>query len=756
MKKSEYINLKVNGRLFPTWIMANFKEYKLPELIQGRDPCNESYKDELKKYQTFVAKYLDPSSPYKDILLYHGLGAGKTATIINIYNMLYNASSKINLFLMIRASLHNEPWLVELKKWLSNENIDDRMKNIIWIHYDSPYADKDFMEAIKRTDSTKQNVFIIEEAHNFIKNVYSNISSQEGKKAQKIYSYLEREKLDKSETRIIALSATPAINSPFELALLFNLLRPGIFPKSEADFNAIFVNAGQFPTISESTKNTFQRRILGLVSFYIGATPESFATQMRHNVDVEMSNYQTKLYNFYEDIEDKQMRQSLQRSNKPSSSYKTYTRQSCNFVFPNISQTVNGESRPRPGKFRMTEREAAQLEQGEIALDKKSQLAKYYNVIEMYISELKSYFNKFEKEDHKQGHTIFDDVKSFRDKHKGNYDSFSKDKHSTLFTHLKETSHKMVRIILNISISKGPVLVYSNYVLMEGLQIFKIYLNYFGYRHISEEANKGFSYAEFHGSIDQKERAKTVQIFKDPKNMYGDIAKIILISPAGSEGISLFNMRQVHIMEPYWHETRIIQMIGRAVRLCSHKALPKEERHVDVYRYKSIRHNGKPTTDQYIEDLARSKDNLIQSFLDTVKEAAIDCVLFKNHNKLVGNNKCFQFNENTLFDTNVGPAYRQDLKDDLKLENGLNSINSKVIKVKVCKIKAVILLNSDIKNPKYSESNNYWYSSDSKVVYDYDLHYPIGKIAVNDDLPIKINDTTYIIDQIIPIPIISK
>lgn len=753
MKKSEYISLKINGRLFPSWVMANFKDYKLPEIIRGRDPCNETYKDELRKYQTFVSRYLDNASPYKDLLIYHGLGAGKTATLINLYNVLYNATPGWNLFLLIRASLHNEPWLAELKKWLQEKDFDDRMKNIHFVHYDSPYADKNFLEEMKQSDSSKKNIFVIEEAHNFIKNVYSNISSREGKKAQIIYDYITREKLEKPDTRVVCISATPAINTPYELALMFNLLRPGSFPSSEAQFNSIFVQGGTFPTINQSTKNTFQRRILGLVSFYIGATTDYFASQMRHNVDVMMSDYQTKAYEHYEEIEEMQMKRSLGKSE----SYRTYTRQACNFVFPHIDQHVNAESRPRPGKFRITEREAAQYEEGEVALDKKSQLAKYIEALNMYTTRLTKYFDDTNSKDRANKHTLYDDVKSFTDKHKGDYDSFLKDKHSMLFDIMKECSHKMVRIILNISLSKGPVLVYSNYVLMEGLQIFKLYLSYFGYSHISKDNRPGFSYAEFHGGIDQKERAKTVSIFKDPKNMYGELAKIILISPAGSEGISLFNMRQVHIMEPYWHETRIIQMIGRAVRFCSHKALPKEERHVDVYRYKSVRKNSKQTSDQFIEDLARSKDNLIQSFLDPIKEAAVDCAMFQPHNKLLGNYKCFQFNENSLFDANIGPAYRQDIKDDLKLDNGLNSINSTVMKLRVVKIKAVKLLNNDLKNPKYSDPENYWYSSDTRVVYDHDFHYPVGKVAVEDDIPVKVNGDTYVMDKVVPIPnVISK
>ena len=62
-----------------------------------------------------------------------------------------------------------------------------------------------------------------------------------------------------------------------------------------------------------------------------------------------------------------------------------------------------------------------------------------------------------------------------------------------------------------------------------------------------------------------------------------------------------------------------------------------EDREVQVFRYKSVRGSGndKWTTDQYIEDMARSKEGLNQSFLDAMKEVSIDCVLNKTHNNLI-------------------------------------------------------------------------------------------------------------------------
>ena len=56
----------------------------------------------------------------------------------------------------------------------------------------------------------------------------------------------------------------------------------------------------------------------------------------------------------------------------------------------------------------------------------------------------------------------------------------------------------------------------------------------------------------------------------------------MIISSAGAEGISLTGVRQVHIMEPYWNVSRLDQVIGRAVRYCSHKDVIKSKHQSSV------------------------------------------------------------------------------------------------------------------------------------------------------------------------------
>lgn len=773
-----YPNLKLNGRLLQIWILKNYSKYKLPDIIRkdDEDPCQVKTKIELRKYQEFIASFMDFKSPYHDILLYHGLGSGKTASAINIYNVLYNATSGWNVFLLIKASLHDDPWEKNLKHWLGKQDYEHRYANIKWVHYDSPYADVEFLDHIKNTDSSLKNMYIVDESHNFIRNVYSNITSKKGKRAVTIYDYIIQDKKENPSTRVILLSGTPAINKPFELGLLFNLLRPGIFPKSEILFDQYYVDNSSIPTINSQTKNMFQRRIMGLVSYYIGATPDLYASQATHYVDVKMSQYQTEIYEYYEEIE-RNMALRQKSVSKSSETYRTYTRQSSNFVFPFIDQTVNGENRPRPSKFKIDDKAMELLLKTKdikaIKASSSAQSQAYFKTLDKYLDILDNYFQQIYDKEKNTKSNIDIDAKNFLKY--STYEEYLEQEpvRSELLNKMIDSSCKFINCIFNVLHSKGPVLIYSNYVLVEGIDVLKIYLKYFKFNSFKNPNSKDFfKYGEFHNGISREIRKETLSLEVDPINVNGKLLQIVMFSPAGAEGISLANIRQVHIIEPYWNEVRITQMNGRAIRQCSHKDLPMNERHVDVYRYRTIKHNIKiketienqisiktssiienpyllKTVDSEIEEMARSKNNLIQTFLDVVKEAAIDCELFKAHNMIGTKYRCFQFNEISLFDKNIGPAYKDDIIEDMKIANGSNSTKTVTIKIKALKIKGMI-------GPDDQEIQNYWYNPESGVVYDFDLNYPVGKIKYDEnDIPIKINKDTYQI-ELIHIPLISN
>ena len=666
---------------------------------------------------------------------------------------------------MLPATLRSG-WLRELEHWLQSEDKKYRFDNIKFISYNAPNADKSFMDAVKNADTSKKNLYVIEEAHIFMGNVYSNISTGNGKRAQTIYDYILQDKKENEGVRVVLLTATPSVNKPYELALFFNLLRPGVFPKSEAQFNQYYVSitGSGMEILNPLKKNNFQRRIMGLVSYYIGSTPDYFARKTVTYVDIPMSKYQDEIYEYFSQLED-----SISRKSKNSQTYMSYTRQSCNFVFPAMGQGITGESRPRPRNFKLADR----IDKGDLEMEdeKKEKDDKYYDVtdylnqVDKFVISFDSYLTSRMHSDKDKKYTIVDDIQKIREKYNYNVSEFyEKEKQkSELFEALYACSAKFLTIIINILRSAGPVLVYSNYVLMEGLQIFKMYLKYFGFSSFKDMNSgiSGFRYIEYHGGIDKEQRFRNIEQYNVIENKNGNVIKIIMISPAGAEGLSLRNTRQVHIVEPYWHEVRIKQMIGRAIRLCSHKDLPKDQRHVDVFRYKSVRSTPakKMTTDQLIESIARSKEGLLQSFDDAIKEVSIDCELYKAHNLLTNDYKCFKFDEKSLFDEQIGPAYKDDLVDDFKMDNGSNSVNSKTIRIKVLKIKAVKILSKDEsgENIKYSLEKFYWYNPETNVVYDFDLKYPIGKVGVDtDNIPLKLSADVYIIDRVIPIPHIDS
>ena len=770
------INLEQNGRLFPNWVMKNFKKFILPEIIrkEGEDPCNETIiANKLTIYQEFIGEYLNYRSPFKDMLIYHGVGAGKTVSAINVYNILYNYTPKWNVFLLIPAALEDDPWMKDLKIWLSKENYDDRMKNLIFIHYDSPFADRDFLEKVKKADSSKQSLFIIDETHRFITNVYNNIISKKGKRAQVIYDYIQQEKKDTQRTRILLLSATPVVNNPFEFALIFNLLRPETFPTSEAIFEQLYISNTNYQSLNENTKNMFQRRILGLVSYYLGATPDKFPSKNIVYKNILMDKYQEEIYEHFEEIEEE--REKINRKmyrgkvgDQPST-YNVYTRQASNFVFPYINDKINGESRPRPGKFKIKEKDAILIDEGkevkkinQLKLNDKEAIA-YNNAIKSYIFGFINNLKEKHDQDKDKKHTLNDDIKTWRENYKSSFSNFLAEEKtkSSVFDMLYICSPKFVTCIFNIFKSKGPVLVYSNYVAMEGLQIFKIYLDFFGFIDFHKDSEikypnlnvngkyDNFRYIEYHGAIDRSIREQNKKIFNDIENVNGRVIKIIMLSPAGAEGITLKNTRQVHILEPFWNEARIEQITGRVIRFCVHKDLPLEERKVDVFRYKMIRKSGKVTADEKMENISRKKNNLLVSFIEAVKEVAVDCELFKAHNMMGSKYKCFQFNEESLFEKPIGAAYQPKIEYDMKIDNGSNAKDSIRLKIKVRKIQAVKKLEDNI----YSEPEYYWYYDKSGIVYDYEMLYPVGKIDKDlNNNSMKLDNETYIIGDVIDIP----
>jgi hypothetical protein len=144
---------------------------------------------------------------------------------------------------------------------------------------------------------------------------------------------------------------------------------------------------------------------------------------------------------------------------------------------------------------------------------------------------------------------------------------------------------------------------------------------------VQEEDKETPKFVYFSGIKDEVEKEKVRNIFNGEDADIKSNIRVIIIGPEDAEGVSLKNTRFVHILEPSRSCTRLEQVVGRARRVCSHVALPKEEQTVKAYLYMSTLPK-EETTDQQIFETANTKNNMIQEVLSTIKETAIDCGLY--------------------------------------------------------------------------------------------------------------------------------
>jgi hypothetical protein len=272
----------------------------------------------------------------------------------------------------------------------------------------------------------------------------------------------------------------------------------------------------------------------------------------------------------------------------------------------------------------------------------------------------------------------------------------------------KHYSPKFAQIITDVNESPGSVLIYSSFRTVEGLGILSEVLNRQGFKQISLKKVENEYYFTDSDIFNEKYDNKRYVIFdqdkdktkllmnlfnndfrnitnemrkalpKDAEQLYGKLVKIFCITQSGAEGISLKNVRRVLLVEPFWNNVRIEQVIGRAIRSCSHEALPKKDRTVQVFSYImklttkqvqsdfNIEKNDRGlSTDEHILETATKKKKIIDKFLNMMKSASFDCVINSKQNKPLQNTfKCYAWalgvNKNDF-------SYTTDINGDYKI-----------------------------------------------------------------------------------------
>ena len=648
--------------------------------------CSPNMQFELEPHQKFIRNFLSFQSPYNSLLIFHGLGTGKTCSSISVCEEMRNyyqqigstkkimiiaspvvqENYKLQLFDERKLKLINGLWNLKActgnkfikevnpmnTKGLSKERVAKQIKKIIRQSYEflgyTEFANK-IDKVMKKVSSTNDKklfakqrraierefsgrLLVIDEVHNIRAN---DVKRRTTKNLQDLVSYSKNMKL-------LLLTATPMFNEATEIVWLTNLmnLNDNRFPIKVQD---IFTKDNTFVEKSGAGKELLIQKLNGYVSYVSGENPFSFPfrifpsdfnsphslkilkttewrypTQQINGLEITMDkqiNYLDVYVNTLDDFQEraydyliKKMKKKYPKLNEKKHGIQ-YTMidgplQILNFAYPHLDL----------------------LEDDYLDKDIENKL---YG--KKGLRRLMNYTKSTKREFSYKSSTL---------KHFGRiFSSTGED------PPLRKFSVKIHEFIKTVKQSEGICLIYSNFI-DGGCVPIALALEEMGiYRFNKDKSlfkDKTMTPYKINGHD-----AKYIMITGDKKlspnnklelkgatdsqNANGEKVKVIIISKAGSEGLDFQNIRQVHILEPWYNLNRADQIIGRGVRNKSHCLLPFNKRTVEIYLHASeLKDNPLETIDMYMYRVAENKSIKIGQVTRLLKEHAVDCLLNKN------------------------------------------------------------------------------------------------------------------------------
>jgi hypothetical protein len=650
--KKEFQDNKLNGVVAP---------------IKERAEVLERMPFELSSHQLFVKSFMSFQTPYNSMLLYHGLGTGKTCSAIGIAEDMrsYLKKFQINKSIIIVASPNVQTnfrlQLFDEKKLFKRNgewNFNGCVGNSI-IREINPTGIKNY----PREKVIQQINLVIKKNYTFLgyiqfSNVIESLSTNIDKLKKEFNGRLviideyhnmrtafdaEDKRTQKKQTtkqldilvenadnlRLLLLSATPTYNSYKEIIWTLNLLnkndkRPPIKEKDIFEKNGNFKPDGKERLIAASR---------GYVSFVKGDNPYVFPF---------------RVYPF----------------NYPHSKerHQTHRVKPNKVIFPTIQ--LNGVDIPDESQLTILRSHLTFVkineQQSEIyknileqTIEKNENFADLsgfkYTELQLPIQCLNISYPISESDndtDHNNPATYvgseglkrimrYRDTMAFKDgfEYRSGYEGFFN------LSTIGQYSCKIQAICNEILNSTGVILIYSNY-LDGGLVPMALALEEMGMRRFGEGKSlfatppskfNGQQYVMITGDKRlSPNNSGEVNAATNIINRNGDAVKVILITSAGAEGIDLKFIRQVHIIDPWYNMNRIEQIIGRAVRNFSHKDLPFEQRNVQIFLYATLlrkKEQNMEAIDLYVYRKAEQKAIQMGRITRVLKEGAVDCLL---------------------------------------------------------------------------------------------------------------------------------
>ena len=678
--------------------------------------CNSDF--ELAPHQQFVRNFLSFQTPYNSLLLYHGLGSGKTCSAISvseemrdyiiqmgIVNQIFIVASpnvqtnfRLQLFDESKLKLIDGLWniractgnkfLKEINpmnmKGLTKENIIKQVNRVIdtyyrffgYIEFANYIYKKSNIEDKTITNEKQKNIII----KNKLQSVFNgkliiideihNIRMSNDKKSKRVVNELMKLVKNVHTLRLLFLSATPMFNSYKEIIWLLNLMNLND-RRSTIEFKEVFNNDGSFVKSSSGEnigKELLERKATGYVSFVRGENPYTFPYRIwpaefsPENTFLEKP-YPTLQFNGISPVVEKIKHLSLYLVNIGE-----YQQRGYDYI---IQRLKGGHIGKYNNKMISTENIESfgytLLQQPLEALniiypDERLEIddTPTFNSHDLIGGEGLKRIMTYEESNITYFRSNFD------------YKQDTIEKYGRIFStnEIGKYSQKIKTICDKILQSSGVILVYSQYI-DAGLIPVALALEEIGFSRAGNGKNlfgknppmkkHGLTYSLITGDKGFTPNAeKEIKMATNDSNVNGKNIKVILISQTGAEGLDLKFIRQVHILEPWYNMSRIEQIIGRAVRTCSHKALPFSYRNVEIYLYASLMNESQEeTADIYLYNKSEIKAIQIGEITRLLKETSIDCIL--NYGQT-------NFTEETMTANNVKPV-TLELSCGKKIEN---------------------------------------------------------------------------------------
>ena len=483
--------------------------------------------------------------------------------------------------------------------------------------------------ANKLHEMFSDTVMIIDEVHNI----------KEGDSVKVLPPILNKIISIVKNMKLLLLSATPMFDNAKEIIWLINLLlKNDNRPTMKTD--DFFDSEGK---IIQSTIPEFKQKIRGLVSYVRGEnplrfperiyptgsnilTPDKLPIKTANDEEIEEEDRIKELV--FVNCKMKGLQQSVYdnmiESTDGFGAFKQPGLMCSNIVFPNevMSSSGSGSRSPSGSGSRSPSGSGSRSPSGSGSRSPsgsaKSREASF-NIGE-YISD--AGFQNVAAKSKKNDRIIFN-IKN---------NIFTEDR-------LGEYSTKIKTMIKCIRKSEGIVFIYSQFI-NSGVIPISLALEHAGYSKyggslLEKEVKPSLGkYIIISGMNDLSKNAYKNYLKIENDNRDGKQVKIIIGSETASEGLDFRFIRSVHILEPWFHLNKLDQVIGRAIRNCSHIDLPVDKRNVTVYFYiaNSSTHKNRESLDLSIYREAEKKAQNMSEIEYILKTNAVDCSINKSNN----------------------------------------------------------------------------------------------------------------------------